>query len=121
MWVDFRLLLTFRKLSNNLEELKSEARYTLVFGVGFGRPYKKYDEAKKTNHRVGDCKAALVQFARFLSGVESSLAQHAALTRDHYEAKCQHQPKQGQIRYYYQMAGRRLKHSLTITRACRLP
>ena len=85
----------FRTLSNNLDELKSEERYTKVFGAGFGRPYEKHDEAKKTYFRVGDCKTALDQFARFLRGVESSLAQHAALTRHHYETKYQLQPKLG--------------------------
>ena len=85
----------FRALSINLDELKSVERYTMVFGAGFGRPYEKHDEAKKTYYRVGDCKTALDQFARFLRGVESSLAQHAALTRHHYETKYQLQPKQG--------------------------
>lgn len=90
-----KMVRLFRTLSSNQDELKSEERYTMVFGAGFCRPYEEHDEAKRTYYHVGYCKTALDQFAKFLRGIESSLAQHVAETRHNYEPKYQLQPKLG--------------------------
>lgn len=84
----------FRTFSSNLDELKSEDRYSKMFGDDFGRPYN-VSKFRVIELRVGDCKTALDQYARFLRGVDSSLAQHAALTRHHYETNYQIQPEEG--------------------------
>ena len=78
---------SLRTLSRNLDDLKKDHdKYSTLFGEGFG---KQYDTThKKTMElRVGDCKTALDQYARFLRGVDSRLARHADYVRHHYEPK----------------------------------
>ncbi len=78
---------SLRALSRNLDDLKRDHdKYSTIFGKGFG---KQYDTTyKKTmERRVGDCKTALDQYARFLRGVDSKLARHADYVRHHYEPK----------------------------------
>lgn len=78
---------SLRTLSRNLDDLKRDHdKYSTIFGKGFG---KQYDTTyKKTmERRVGNCKTALDQYARFLRGVDSKLARHADYVRYHYEPK----------------------------------
>lgn len=82
---ELQMVRSLRSLSRNLDDLKkNHDKYSILFGVGFG---KDYDTTyKKTmEKRVGDCKTALDQYARFLRGVDNSLARHADYVRNHYE------------------------------------
>lgn len=82
---ELQMVRSLRALSRNLDDLKKDHdKYSILFGEGFG---KDYDTTyKKTmEKRVGDCKTALDQYARFLRGVDSSLARHADYVRNHYE------------------------------------
>ena len=78
---------SLRTLSRNLDDLKRDHdKYSTIFGKGFGRQYDT--TYKKTmERRVGDCKTALDQYARFLRGVDSKLARHSDYVRQHYEPK----------------------------------
>lgn len=96
-WVDYPyetieidkmyMVRSLRTLSRNLDDLKQDHdKYSTIFGEGFGKPYDT--TYKKTmERRVGDCKTALDQYARFLRGVDSKLARHADYVRHHYEPK----------------------------------
>lgn len=87
---DFRIeessmVSALRILSLKLNDLKTDhPKYFALFGEDFGREYNTTYK-KAMDKRVGDCKTALDQYARFLRGVDSRLARHADYVRYHYE------------------------------------
>ena len=86
---------TLRRLYDQIDEFKTDVRgFFAMFGQEFGWTAA---ERKGFNpyRYVGKCRTALDQYARYLMGTDSSLAQHAAYTRHHYETNYQIKPARG--------------------------
>ena len=86
---------TLRRLYDQIDEFKTDVRgFFAIFGQEFGWSAA---ERKGINpyRDVGKCRTALDQYARYLTGTDSSLAQHGSYTRHHYETNYPIKPARG--------------------------
>ena len=91
--IDSDVMVTaLRHLYDEIDVLKDDVPgFFAMFGEEFGWSVSE-QKGFDPYYYIGKCRTALDQYARFLMGVDSSLAKHAAYTRHHYETNYQIKP-----------------------------